>query len=461
MTSSESPGSPARVPHCFANGKPYSLDFMWRRRRNWLPIFFLYATFYMCRYNMNVAKAFVGFEYGWTKSMIGDLVGLWAIAYAAGQFVNGQLADRWGGRTMMFVGALVTVAANIAFGLASAVGSLTLFSVIWMISGYGQSMGAPSFVKINSTWFGLSERGIFTGIFGICTQLGSALALSLTGFIVASMHWRWAFYVPAGVALVYGVLLYLYVRDRPEPEGFPCVDTGEPVDDDEKPPGMAFTLKKVFTSKPILLVSAGYFCLGIVRYGLFIWYPDYLREVHHISTDSPTFQVVSVIIPFAGMAGALSAGWVSDNLFKARRAPVAAIMYLAQALMMVIFYFVAGPVISGVLFVFLAFFVNGPHSLLGGAASMDFGGRKAAASAAGIIDAFQYLGMFLITSLGGRVIQSYGWNGWVVILIVAALTGTGLLAVLWNQRPDSGPAPAPEEAGDAARSAQLAEGAGQ
>jgi len=114
---------------------------------------------------------------------------------------------------------------------------------------------------------------------------------------------------------------------------------------------------------------------------------------------------------------------------------VAALMYLGQAAMMVIFYLVAGPVISGVLFVFLAFFVNGPPSLLGGAASMDFGGRKAAASAAGIIDAFQYVGMFLITSVGGRVIQSYGWNGWVVMLIVAALLGAGLLSVLWNVRP--------------------------
>ena len=439
MTSSEAIAAGASTPgHRFADGTPYTMDFLWRRRKNWLPIFFLYATFYMCRYNMNVAKAFVGFEYGWTKAMIGDLVGFWAIAYAAGQFINGQVADRIGGRYMMALGAVITAVANFAFGFAGMVGSLPIFIIIWMISGYGQSMGAPSFVKINSGWFGLSERGMFTGIFGICTQLGSALALSITGFIVATMHWRWAFFTPATIALTYGVMLFFFVRDRPEPEGLPSVDTGEAADDDEKPPGLAYTLKKVLTSKPILLISFGYFCLGVVRYGLFIWYPDYLREVHHISTASPTFQAISVIIPFAGMAGALTAGYVSDNLFRARRAPVAAIMYLAQAAMMVIFYFVAGPVISGVLFVFLAFFVNGPHSLLGGAASMDFGGRKAAASAAGIIDAFQYLGMVLITSVGGRLIQAFGWNAWVIILIVAAVVGAGLLSVLWNVQPGGG-----------------------
>lgn len=433
--------------HRFRDGTFYTGEFLWRRRRNWLPIFFLYATFYMCRYNMNVAKSFVGFEFGWTKAMIGDLVGFWAIAYAIGQFINGQIADRFGGRIMMATGALITAGANLAFGLVGAAGTLPIFIVIWMISGYGQAMGAPSFVKINTNWFGLSERGIFTGIFGICTQLGSAIALSLTGFIVAAMHWRWAFIVPAAICLVYGALLFAFVRDKPEPEGFPSVDTGEEDDDGAPAPGFAYTLKKVFTSRPILLVSAGYFCLGIVRYGLFVWYPDYLREVHHIATNSPTFQTVSVIIPFAGMAGALLAGWVSDNLFRARRAPVAVLFYLGQVAMMVIFYFVAGPVVSGVLFVFLSFFINGPHSLLGGAASMDFGGRKAAASAAGIIDAFQYAGMFVITAFGGRVIQSFGWNGWIIMLVLAALVGAGVLGTLWNARPGGAKAPRPAAAG--------------
>jgi OPA family glycerol-3-phosphate transporter-like MFS transporter len=135
------------------------------------------------------------------------------------------------------------------------------------------------------------------------------------------------------------------------------------------------------------------------------------------------------------MAGALCAGVLSDRLFNARRAPVVTLMYLGQAAVMVIFYLLTGPVLSGLLLVFLSFFVNGPHSLLGGAASMDFGGRKAAASAAGIIDAFQYIGMFVITFFGGRIIDGWGWNGWVVTLIGTSIVGAAILASLWNARP--------------------------
>ncbi len=426
----------------FANGARYTAEFAWRRRRNWLPIFFLYATFYMCRNNMNVAKSFVGFEHGWTKAMVGDLAGMWAIAYAIGQFVNGQLADRFGGRNMMALGALLTGAANLVFGFVAPVGGLTACVVIWALSGYAQSMGAPALVKINSQWFGIAERGVFTGLFGICTQVGTAVGLSLTGFIVAAMHWRWAFFVPAVVCLAYGAIMLLYVRDRPESVGFPSVDAGDGDCGDSHAPNFGYTLRKVFTSRPILLVALGYFCLGIVRHGLFIWYPDYLREVHHIATDSATFQVVSVLIPVAGVAGALSAGFLSDVFFAARRAPVGVIMYLGQAVLLVVFWLVAGPVVSGVLFVFLSFFIAGPHSLLGTAASMDFGGRKAAASAAGIIDAFQYVGMFIISSAGGRIIQAWGWNGWIATLIAASLIGVALLMFIWNARPGSAPAPA-------------------
>ena len=68
---------------------------------------------------------------------------------------------------------------------------------------------------------------------------------------------------------------------------------------------------------------------------------------------------------------------------------------------------------------------------------MDFGGRKAAASAAGIIDAFQYVGMFLITFFGGQVIERWGWNGWIVSIIGTAALGAAILATIWNARPGS------------------------
>ena len=58
-----------------------------------------------------------------------------------------------------------------------------------------------------------------------------------------------------------------------------------------------------------------------------------------------------------------------------------------------------------------AMFIFGVHGMLSGTASMDFGGRKAAATVAGALDGIQYVGSGL-TGFGlGWVLKTYGWDG--------------------------------------------------
>src|SRR5205807_3414338 len=47
------------------------------------------------------------------------------------------------------------------------------------------------------------------------------------------------------------------------------------------------------------------------------------------------------------------------------------------------------PWTGALLLVMIAFFIQSAHSLVGGAASMDFGGKKAVATAAGLFDGAQ------------------------------------------------------------------------
>ncbi|MCK7474294.1 MAG: hypothetical protein MZV49_13645 [Rhodopseudomonas palustris] len=58
-----------------------------------------------------------------------------------------------------------------------------------------------------------------------------------------------------------------------------------------------------------------------------------------------------------------------------------------------------------------AMFIFGVHGMLSGTASMDFGGRKAAATVAGALDGVQYIGSGL-TGFGlGWILKTYGWDG--------------------------------------------------
>src|SRR5713226_600016 len=91
----------------------------YRRRRflNWFPLGLTYATFYMGRYNFNVVKGHIGGLYGFDKAQMGFVAtaGFWT--YALSVIFNGPLADKFGGRKAVLLGAVGAGSINLAIGL--------------------------------------------------------------------------------------------------------------------------------------------------------------------------------------------------------------------------------------------------------------------------------------------------------------------------------------------------------
>lgn len=413
-------------------------EIIYRRVRAtvWLPLGFMYASYYMTRYNLSFGKTTMTQTFGWSNEQWGWITASMFWMYAVGQFINGQLTDKIGGRKAIVIGALGTVLANIAMALGSNVGTLGYFIVMWGANGYFQAFGAPSIVSVNGNWFALKERGTFTGIFGMMIQLGRFAITLLGGYLIASNPWPMLFVVPALITLVFAILAWFAIRNNPEELGFPAPDMG---DHDRhtiaEPLGIAYTLKKVLTSPVLWVISGAYFCTGVVRHGLEQWFPAYLQEVQHLSPDSLAFQLRALAMPVAAVLGSFTAGVTSDKIFGARRGPPTAIMYFMQFVLLLGFYYFSGPASAAIYLILLSFFVNGPHSLLGGAAAMDFGGRKASGSAAGMIDAFQYIGAGMTQPIIGFVIDNFGWSGWAISLAGFALLGGVLMSLLWNAKP--------------------------
>ncbi|MBU0507835.1 MFS transporter [bacterium] len=402
----------------------------------WLPLGFMYASYYMTRYNLSFGKTTMTREFGWTNEQWGWIGATFFWMYAFGQFINGQITDRIGGRKAIVIGAVATVILNCLMALGGGFGVIGYFIIMWGANGYFQAFGAPSIVSVNGNWFALRERGTFTGIFGMMIQLGRFAVTLLGGFLIANYAWPNLFIMPALITAFFAIIAWFAIRNHPEDIGFEAPDMGEhDQGTDHRPAGIRYTLKKVLSSPTLWVISMAYFCTGWVRHGFEQWFPAYLQEVQHLAPDSMAFQLKSLALPVTAVLGAFAAGVSSDKLFGSRRGPPAAIMYYAQFVLLIIFYYYAGPTSAAVLLILLSFFVNGPHSLLGGAAAMDFGGRKASGSAAGMIDAFQYIGAGIVQPIVGSVIDVYGWNGWALSLAGFALIGGILMSTLWNAKP--------------------------
>ncbi len=94
------------------------------------------------------------------------------------------------------------------------------------------------------------------------------------------------------------------------------------------------------------------------------------------------------------------------------------------------------PYFLGAIVFLMSLCVIGTHGLLSGTATMDFGGRKGAATAVGVIDGFVYLGTG-VQSLSLGYLTSRDWSYWPLFLIPFGIIGTLLTLRIWNAKPGS------------------------
>jgi OPA family glycerol-3-phosphate transporter-like MFS transporter len=77
----------------------------------------------------------------------------------------------------------------------------------------------------------------------------------------------------------------------------------------------------------------------------------------------------------------------------------------------------------------------GPDSYLAGAMSLDFGGKRGSATAAGIIDGVGYLAGWLSGETVARITVHYGWrNAFLCLAGVALLTALVAMSLAVHQR---------------------------
>jgi len=414
-----------------------------RRGTNWAFLGLLYTSFYMCRYNLSIANKSISDEFHFDKTQMGGIITANLLAYACGQIINGLLCDRIGGKKSMLIGAVGTIVANVAFGAASFVGSLALFTTLWGINGYVQSFGAPGMVKINTAWFSHRERGRFAGIFGFMInlgrfgifKLGPALLAGFTifgMFHIDALHWRWLFFAPSMICAVVAIGMAISVKETPEEADFHHL-AHETDSTDGVTASFALVLKTILSNPAVWITACAYACTGAVRQAVDQWFPVYMQEVHHTKLNSQQFQWLGFLIPFVASAGSLMSGYVSDIFFRSRRAPVAAGLYLIETIIILAAAQFHSATAAIIFFVAIAFTANSTHSLLGTAAAMDIGGRKMSGFASGLIDSFQYFGGSLAGIALGHLVDTVGWGSYWYFMAPFGLVGA-LLMLLFGHK---------------------------
>jgi sugar phosphate permease len=337
---------------------------------------------------------------------------------------------------------------NIVFSFSTA---FVFMMVVWGLNGYFQSMGWSPQVKTMANWFTVKQRGKWMGLMGSCYQIGNAYSWLLASYLAASYSWRTLFWVPAFLLLLSSIHFVIRLRNAPEEIGLPSIEQLRKMQDGGPEPefldpdaapicavckdehlGFAYTCKVCVTNPRIWGVALAFFCLDIIRYGFFYWAPTFLIEAQGAEITSAGLQIA--VLPLAGSAGAIICGWATGRFFQNRRAPVICICLFGLAIFSYLFYAAPpGAWVWGLIcLAVVGFCTYGPHVLMVGHAAQDFAGRKAAASAAGFIDGFGYIGAAMTGVFTGWLVENYGWHAGFYYWIIAALVAAFIMLALWS-----------------------------
>jgi OPA family glycerol-3-phosphate transporter-like MFS transporter len=139
-----------------SKGTSKSLDFRAAQWKMLFAVMFCYLFFYTGRQNFGWAIQGISLEFDVTKQYIGWAGAAMLWAYGIGQFINGNLADKYGARRMMVIGGLLSVLMNWATSFATAYWMVVTF---WALNGFCQSLGWAPGSRLVSNWWGSNERG--------------------------------------------------------------------------------------------------------------------------------------------------------------------------------------------------------------------------------------------------------------------------------------------------------------
>ena len=445
----------------YNNPLAHNQSFMMRRFVNWLPLGMTYAFLCMGRFNIIVSQSAL-----MTKVQFGIVFGVGNLVYALSFLVNGPLIDKYlGGKKGMLIAAVGSALANIALGVLTyyilvkhiKVNLVLAFSVIYSINMYFQSYGAVSIIKVKAYWFHVRERGVFGAIFGTLISFGIYFAFDWGGAILkmtkaaAPDNWlkalftplngladaTWAvFYIPAAALLFWMVIDMWLIKDTPEDAGFPHLDT---CDASSGQMHIEFSvmdlLKKIFSSRLMWMIAFVELASGVFRQGMSQWYQTFVREQQPaVDFFSQHWGWLACIF---GIIGGFAGGLISDKWFQSRRGPPAALLcgFVVIVACLMSFFLFSQPYIVGWSAVAISMASIGITSLMSGTAATDFGGRKATATCAGIVDGFAYLGSALQSVCLGFIVTKWGWQWWPIFLIPFAIGGLWIAIKIWHELP--------------------------
>ncbi len=292
--------------------------FKWKGRHTVLLILYItWLVSYLDRMVISTAIPYIAKDFKLSPVAMGAVMSAFFVGYSAFQIPGGMLVDRLGARKIMLwgLGWWTTFTA-----LTGAVNSLAPMIWVRALFGAGEGVGAASTYRVIANWFPPKERGTATAIMLSSNSLGPALAPIIGAILITMWGWRSAFYVLSALGFIVMAMIWFGLQENPaNKKGI----TAEELDELKEEVSAKSTAEAKYSFWQVFQVPVVWqscvimFLYDITVWGFRTWLPTYLIRSRGLGLMK---MGLSVSLPFfAGAAGYMLGGWVSDNYFQKRR----------------------------------------------------------------------------------------------------------------------------------------------
>jgi len=274
------------------------------------------AALYLIGFYQRVAPGVITGElmtdFGLGAAALGNLSAFYFYSYVAMQVPTGLLADHWGPRRLLTLGAIVAGAGTLVFALAP--------NLFWagagrLLVGGSVAVAFVGMLKLAGHWLPPRQFALASGMALFCGIIGAVFAGVPLRLLVEAFGWRPVMVVSAAVTLTVAAGIWWVVRDDPSERGFAShAPTARAADAATRVGnGVLAGIREVLGYRNtwlLYLVPGG--IVGSVLAFAGLWGVPYLTT--HYGLDRTAAAAVCSALLVAWAVGGPVFGWLSDHL---------------------------------------------------------------------------------------------------------------------------------------------------
>jgi MFS transporter, ACS family, glucarate transporter len=400
------------------------------RYRVLIFLFFLTLITYLDRVCISLVGVRIKTEFHLTNEQFGWVLGAFSLAYAIFEIPSGMLGDRIGQRGVFI---RIVLWWSVFTALTGGTTGLWSLIIVRFLFGMGESGAYPTSSAVVSRWFPVNETARSMSSLFVGQNAGAAIAPLIVIPIAVALGWRAPFFVNGAIGIIWVLVCFFWFRNNPSEMRGITTEERKLIENNRRFVNheQRFPWKMALKSRSLWALVGQLFCSQWAQYFFIAWMPVYLQEGRHFSENE--MKMITSYFFVIGIAGVLSAGFLSDWLVKNRGLRFGRKFLGAMALgLLALAFLVAAQTSNNMVVVLCLYFAQLAYSfvpIVSFSTCVDIGGNHVG-TVAGIMNFFGQVGAFFLAIAFGKIVDlADSFNA--PLFIIAGVLLAGSLLWLW------------------------------